>query len=183
METKNKIMASAFGLFATKGIHFSLSEVAQAVGIKKASIYAHFESKDLLIYNVIDQEIKEYFFKINQENDDLEKLFFGVLNYYNDSHVKLLFWKRLLLLPSESTNPILLEQIHHMSVERYTIVNTLIKRDMQLGLLKDQSDEEISLMFFSLLHGLLSSTMLYHSKDIKKHYASIWNIFYASIKL
>lgn len=174
-------MNSAFGLFATKGISFTLSEVAQEVGIKKASIYAHFESKDLLLYDVIDQEIKKYFFEINQENDDLKKIFFGVLNYYNDSHIKLFFWKRLLLLPPESIDTVLLNKIQLMSDERYKIVNTLIKKDIQLGILKVQSDEEVSLMFFSLIHGLLSSTMIYHPQDIKIHYASIWDVFYNSI--
>lgn len=49
METKQKIMNSAFRLFAEKGNEFSLTEVANEVGIKKASIYAHFASKEVLL--------------------------------------------------------------------------------------------------------------------------------------
>ena len=63
METKLKIMNSAFELFAKKGISFSLTEVAREVGIKKASIYAHFENKDMLLHEMIDQEMKKYFLK------------------------------------------------------------------------------------------------------------------------
>lgn len=182
METKNKIMKSAFELLAMKGISFSLTEVAKEVGIKKASIYAHFENKDMLVYEVVDQEMIKYFFEINQEKDDLKKIFFGVLDYYETSQTKLLFWKRLLLLPPKSIDSNLLNKIQLMSEERYVIVRNLILRDIKLGILKKNSEEEICLMFFSLIHGLLSSVLIYHPQDIKQHYNNIWNIFWNSIR-
>lgn len=181
METKRKIMSSAFTLFATKGISFSLSEVAKEVGIKKASIYAHFENKDKLLHDVIEQEMKYYFFEINQENDDLKKIFFGVLDYYNDSQIKLLFWKRLLLLPPESIEPELLDKIHLMSEERYNIVKSLVNRERSAGVIKVESDEEVALLFFSLIHGLLSSVLIYHPQEIKQHYNNMWNIFWKGL--
>ena len=181
METKKKIMDSAFDLFAKHGTSFSLTEVAENVGIKKASIYAHFENKDMLINKIIENEIDNYFFEINQENNDLKKIFFGVLNYYNDSQTKLLFWKRLLLFPPESINQALLEKIHFMSEKRYEIVKQLILNGIKSGIIKKDSEEEISLMFFSLIHGLLSSILIYHPQDIKKHFDNIWYKFYNSI--
>lgn len=174
-------MNSAFELFAKKGISFSLTEVAKEVGIKKASIYAHFENKDMLLHEVIGQEMKKYFFEINQENDDLKKIFFGVLEYYNDSQTKLLFWKRLLLLPPESIDSDLINKIHFMSNERYEVVKNLILKDIKAGIIKTHSEEEICLMFFSITHGLLSSVLIYHPHDIKQHYKNIWNIFWNSI--
>lgn len=181
METKNKIMNSAFELFAKNGISFTLTEVAKEVGIKKASIYAHFENKDMLLCDVINEEIEKYFFKINQENDDLKRIFFSVLDYYNLSQTKLLFWKRLLLLPPDSINPDLLNKIQCLSDDRYKIVIQLILKDMRAGIIKAYSEEEICLMFFSLIHGLLSSVLIYPQQDIKQHYNNIWNIFWNSI--
>lgn len=181
METKIKIMNSAFELFAKKGISFSLTEVAETVGIKKASIYAHFQNKDTLIHRVIENEMEKYFFEINQENDDLKRIFFGVLDYYNDSKIKLLFWKRLLLLPPEDINPDLLEKIDSMSEKRFEIVKKLILKGIKSGIIKDQPEEEISLMFFSLIHGLLSSIVIYHPQDVKQHFNNIWDNFWGSI--
>lgn len=181
METRKKIMVSAFALLAKQGIGFSLTDVAKEVGIKKASIYAHFESKEMLIYEVVDQEMKKYFFEINQEKDDLKKIFFGVLEYYDTSQTKLLFWKRLLLLPPKSIDSNLLNNIQLMSDERYLIVKNLILRDIKFGILKKHSEEEICLMFFSLIHGLLSSVLIYHPQNIRKQYDNIWNIFWNSI--
>jgi AcrR family transcriptional regulator len=160
---------------------FSLTEVANQVGIKKASIYAHFENKDMLVYAVIEQEMKKYFFEINQENDHLEKIFFSFLDYYNASDIKLLFWKRLLLLPPESLHADLLDKIHRMSNERYETVKKLILKDMQSGIIKAACAEEITLMFFSLIHGLLSSVLIYHPQDVKQHYTNIWAVFWNSI--
>jgi AcrR family transcriptional regulator len=181
METKIKIMNSTFELFSKNGTGFSLTEVAEDVGIKKASIYAHFENKDMLINKVIENEIEKYFFEINQEKDDLKRIFFGVLNYYNDSQTKLLFWKRLLLFPPESIDADLLEKIRFMSERRYEIVGKLISKEIKSGIIKKDSTEEINLMFFSLIHGLLSSILIYQPQDIKEHFYNIWYKFWDSI--
>ncbi len=181
METKSKIINSAFELFAKKGISFTLAEVAKEVGIRKASIYAHFESKELLLNEIIERETKEYFFEINQENDDLKKIFYGILNYYSDSHVKLLFWKRLLLLPPESIDASIIQKINQLLDERFQIVKKLIKLETKEGHPRYNQEESICIMFFSLIHGLLSSELIYHSYNINEHYDIIWNQFWTSI--
>jgi len=168
-------------LFAKNGTSFSLSEVANEVGIKKASIYAHFENKEMLIRNIIDEEIEKYFFEINQENDDLKKIFFGFLNCYNGSQTKLLFWKRLLLFPPDTLDLDLSNKINTMSEKRYQITKSLISRDIKLGIISVESEDEVNLMFFSLIHGLLSSVLIYHPHDIINHYDNIWNNFWKSI--
>ncbi len=182
METKKKIMDSAFELFAKKGISFSLSEVAKEVGIKKASIYAHFESKELLLKSVIEKEIKAYFFEINQENDSLKKIFFGVFEYYDNSKTKLLFWKRLLLLPPASIEDSIMERVHQLSEDQYQIVKKLIVVEAKKGTIVVDSEESICLMFFSLIHGLLSSQLVYHHDDLKEHHEKIWQQFWTSIQ-
>ena len=182
METKMNIIDSTFKLFAQKGISFTLTEVANEVGIKKASIYAHFESKETLLIEIIEKEIKEYFFEINQENDNLKKIFYGVLNYYNSSHIKLLFWKRLLLLPPETIENSIIERVHKLSDDRFQIVKELIIAEIKKGNIIDESEESICLMFFSLIHGLLSSELIYHPYNIRDHYDIIWNQFWNSIK-
>ena len=111
----------------------------------------------------------------------MKKIFFGVLDYYNFSQAKLLFWKRLLLLPPESIESELLIKIKSMSDERYEIVKQLVQKDINAGIIKTHVVEEITLMFFSLIHGLLSSVLIYHPQDIKQHYNNIWNIFWNSV--
>ncbi len=51
--TKERIFEVALDLFAQKGFEgVSMREIAEAVGIKKASLYSHFESKDALIEQI-----------------------------------------------------------------------------------------------------------------------------------
>ena len=54
METKNKIVRTAFGLFVEKGFtDVSIDEVMGAVGITKGAFYYHFKSKEELFIEVI----------------------------------------------------------------------------------------------------------------------------------
>lgn len=183
METKKKIMDTAFELFARKGISFTLSEVASEVGIKKASIYAHFQSKECLVNVIIEKELKIYFFEINQENDNLEKIFYGVLDYFNNSHIKLLFWKRLLLLPPEAIDEHIIAKVQELSDIRFQVVKKVIISESLKGNIMKGSEDSVCLMFFSLVHGLLSSELIYNPYNLKEHYDKIWQQFMKSIEV
>jgi hypothetical protein len=53
--TKERIFGSAIELFAQKGFDAtSMREIAEAVGIKKASMYSHFKSKDEILEKIIE---------------------------------------------------------------------------------------------------------------------------------
>jgi AcrR family transcriptional regulator len=181
MKTRSKIKETAFRLFSEKGTAFTLNEIAEEVGIKKASIYAHFINKDMILKTVIEEEMSKYFFNISQENKDLKKIFFGLLEYFSESKIKLLFWKRLLLLEPDTFDPDISKQIKQMSDDRFQAVETIIEKEMQNGVYKTGNSREITLMFFSLIHGLLSSVLIYHPYDIWTYYEGIWNHFNTSI--
>lgn len=58
--TKQEILEAALELFSVQGFEAtSISQIASAVGIRKASLYSHFESKqailDALVRDVLDQ--------------------------------------------------------------------------------------------------------------------------------
>lgn len=53
--TKQRIFEASLDLFAQKGFDaVSMREIADAVGIKKASLYSHFASKDALIERIFN---------------------------------------------------------------------------------------------------------------------------------
>jgi AcrR family transcriptional regulator len=55
MTTKERIFEVALELFAQKGFDsVSMREIAEAVGIKKASLYSHFSSKDKLLEQIFE---------------------------------------------------------------------------------------------------------------------------------
>jgi len=181
VETKKKIMDSAFRLFADKGIVFSLNEVAKEVGIQKASIYAHFASKEDLMYAVIDREANEYFLEINEHCQDLKSMYFMILNYYDKSKTKLYFWKRLLILPPKSIEVMLKDKVNVLSEQRFELVKKIIALDIDRGNIRCRDVEAVAFSFFSMVHGLLSSKIIYESEDLTQHYDGIWQIFWNGI--
>ena len=182
METKRRIMDSAFRLFAESGTEFSLHEVAREVGIRKASIYAHFNSKEDLLYAVINREIDAYFFEINEECRELKSIFFMILDYYDKSIAKLYFWKRLLLFPPKAFEDTLIAKTNSLSRPRDRIVIDIIQSDIPHGVISHQDAEAAALSYFSMIHGLLSSIIIYKPDDLTGHYESIWQIYWNGIK-
>jgi len=182
MDTKQKLMDSAFRLFAEKGNEFTLTEVANEVGIQKPSIYAHFTSKEDLLYAVIDKEITAYFFEINEECRELKKIYFMILNYYDKSQTKLYFWKRLLLFPPAAFEETLISKINLLSGQRFEIVREIIVADMEAGRIRRQDADTVAFSFFAILHGLLSSMIIYKPDNLTKHYENIWQNFQKGIQ-
>jgi AcrR family transcriptional regulator len=181
METKKKLMDSAFRLFADKGNEFSLNEVASEVGIQKASIYAHFTSKEDLLYAVIDQEINEYFFEINEGSKDLKTIFFMILNYYDKSKTKLYFWKRLLLFPPKAFEETLIAKIDTLSKQCFRIVKEIIISNMEAEIIRKQDVDDVAISYFAMIHGTLSSIIIYQSENVNMHYEQIWQNFWCGI--
>ena len=74
--TKQEILEASLDLFSVQGFEAtSISQIANAVGIRKASLYSHFENKqailDALVKEVLDQYGEHSIFaRTDWENDD-----------------------------------------------------------------------------------------------------------------
>lgn len=59
--TKQEILDAALSLFSTQGFEAtSVSEIADAVGLRKASLYSHFASKQEILEALITQVLEQY---------------------------------------------------------------------------------------------------------------------------
>ena len=77
--TKQAILEAALDLFSVHGFEAtSISQIAGAVGIRKASLYSHFDSKqailDALIQEVLEQYGKRSIFAKTDWEKDTESL-------------------------------------------------------------------------------------------------------------
>lgn len=68
MTNKQRILNETYLLFAEYGEHFSLTQVANALGIKKQSLYNYFDKKDDLVFEMLSGEITKYY-------DEMDELF------------------------------------------------------------------------------------------------------------
>ncbi len=77
-ETRSKILNSALELFAKKGYsNTSISEIAKSANVSKGLAYNYFDSKEMLMEEVIKiifLEIGEIFQSLEEINDPFEKL-------------------------------------------------------------------------------------------------------------
>lgn len=73
--TKQEILAASLELFSVQGFEATaISQIAGAVGIRKASLYSHFESKQAILDALVKEVLEQYgthsiFAKSNWEKD------------------------------------------------------------------------------------------------------------------
>lgn len=59
--TKKEIIEAALELFSVQGFEAtSISQIASAVGIRKASLYSHFESKQAILDELVKEVLEQY---------------------------------------------------------------------------------------------------------------------------
>ena len=59
--TKYEILEASLNLFSTQGFEAtSISQIASAVGIRKASLYSHFESKQAILDELVREVLEQY---------------------------------------------------------------------------------------------------------------------------
>lgn len=61
LKTKQRILDAALGLFSTQGFEAtSIAQIADAVGVRKASLYSHFDSKQDILDRLIESIMEGY---------------------------------------------------------------------------------------------------------------------------
>lgn len=158
MEKKSKkqeILESALDLFSTYGFEAtSISQIADAVGIKKASLYNHFESKqailDTLIRDVFAAYQEKSIFaeknvdgaieKLPNDVDGIVQILLGQIKYIlRDPAVSR---GRKMLTIEQFRNPMLAQL---RTKQSYTgilnLFTKLVERSIETGLLKDMEPQ------------------------------------------
>ncbi len=165
MQKKKEILLAASNLFGEKGDRFTLEEVGNAVGIKKASIYSHFQNKEEIIILITAMKCRDYeeymnhVFLLLEDEGDAEKSFkmiYDAITTYFNKNNNFKFFKHIELLP----NPALKEQCK----SPYYRLNNRIKERVK-GLW-DRADDErnncpqkkhyLTEFFFNHIEGVLN---------------------------
>jgi TetR/AcrR family transcriptional repressor of cmeABC operon len=97
--TRSRLKETAFSLFAAYGYESTtMSQIANAIGIKKPTLYSYYESKEELFLSVfaeVAEEYRQYMEQILEEaqqmestKDQLYHIFQRYITYFAQNHLK-----------------------------------------------------------------------------------------------
>lgn len=182
--TYNLLIAAALERFSKQGFDAaSLSQIAEDVGIKKPSIYAHFKSKEDIYLKVmhlaVEHETQHIVACLNRGKNIKEALYKHLKDmgdrFNNTSHMR--FWIRAVYLPPVSLYGQIKSMLDgHMDFIEKEILNACKK------LPKSRLSPEILGSAYSGIIDSLQCELLYGGYDkYKKRLSALWKVFSANI--
>jgi AcrR family transcriptional regulator len=162
MKTKERIILATLDLAAEHGLKsLSMSQIAEAVGIKKPSLYNHFDSKETLIremYEYVREQSKADIPASLPEFDD--KTAYEILSAYVGNYGQVVSSGALLnfykvIYSERTTNPdaaqILIEETNKMVAATRALFLVLVEQ----GKLKIDDIDNAALSFAMTIHSLI----------------------------
>ncbi|MBE0451369.1 MAG: TetR/AcrR family transcriptional regulator [Clostridia bacterium] len=181
----------AFEKFAQKGYNTTLSEIAQGAGIKKQSIYNHFENKDELLYETIKIELLSFYSTKSLEFDSymdlepkeaLKTMYYSICDYYKDIN-KLKFWRWLLLIESKELFTKCRDLIRQNEGKFYNRVKDLLEGEIKKSGIEDEMLWPSIQTFVVMIQGVLDGMLLYHDVyDSQILIENTWNFYWKSFE-
>ncbi|GAA0356877.1 TetR/AcrR family transcriptional regulator [Bacillus horti] len=192
MHTKEKIKLAGIELFSILGYEAtSMSKIAEKVGIKKPSLYAHYKNKEEIFMAVVDQMCVDYveFTEASlakSADTEEERLFVAfldhVLHFYSDE-TENQFYNRILLYPPSELEEQLTKATNESQERVNAVMENAIKRAKMSGEVDNDLDErDVVFTYFCLLEGIGNTITLYSLTDIERNAKKVWDIFWRGIK-
>lgn len=181
--TRQIILEKALELFTDKGYEgSSMEDIAKAVGIRKASLYAHFDGKESIFAAVFEDILKEYVCSIGELTavragetalDTLGRMFVDFILYCHNN-LKMYFWDRYFYYP-----PVFIrDTMQRRTLETQDVflqrISQCMEQGMQNGQLSAQPVTGAALAYYYLMIGLSMSVKLYGHDALMSDAQSAW---------
>ncbi len=182
-----EIREIALKIFSEKGYDdTTLADIANAIGIKKPSIYAHYPSKMELFLTVLN-EVKADYYKCWSDaftatayltvDNQLKSIFFSVANYFLANRQKLHFWVRIWMFPPADCGQEVLSALQEQNNRLIDKIAAIFQQGIDSGIFIPESARELAHVYFCVLDGYLSRIICYPRFDYNKSLAIVWNSF------
>lgn len=184
--TKERILEQALALFTDKGYEgASMDDIAAAVGIRKASLYAHYSGKEAIFAAIFADILTEYEAFIDAlaapaagraAPEHLEHIFGTFIRYCWQSP-RMYFWDRYFYYPPA----FLREEIQQKTLETQQVflarITAVAAEGVRRGEIREKSPEKLALAFYYLMIGLSMSVKLYDQAALNADIDAAWEGF------
>ncbi|CDQ20426.1 DNA-binding transcriptional regulator, AcrR family [Halobacillus karajensis] len=189
--TKESIIEESLKLFANYGYeNTTLANIAEAVGIKKPSLYNHFDNKeDIFLHVLYDVADKEKNHLISQSAslqyhsvaDHLHQIYRLYLKHMADTTEGLFFKRVTFFPPEEFTGEI--KKVFWMVEECMTdILRPVFERGIDEKIIRPLSTDTLTSAFYTLMDGLFLEENFYDREVFEERQQSSWHIFWLGIQ-
>ncbi|MDR6999884.1 TetR/AcrR family transcriptional regulator [Neobacillus niacini] len=187
----NEIKEAALKYFTIHGYEgASLSQIAEDVGMKKQSIYAHFKGKDDLFLQVL-RDAKEtelssklqYFNKIDSQNP--EEDLFGFLQlvvdlFQKNEHIK--FWLRMSFFPPAHLAKAIEKEVIDIEEKVQAIMESKFQDWIDAKVLVGDASKTPTLAFLGVVDSILLELVYGNDeKRLKDKLKASWTVFWRGI--
>jgi AcrR family transcriptional regulator len=169
LDKKQEIIKAAYELFCEKGYHLSLSEIANAVGIKTPSLYSHFSNKDEILDLMIQEEIYQYYRFLEEKiieiepmniKDAMKNLFIFFIDYFSE-YKRLRFWRTIPLLPNEQLRNTSSNLIKEKDKKYKQQLLAYFMKGVYEGEINPDVTESTLHLYLCMIQGVLDAMLLY----------------------
>lgn len=187
------LLETALKHFAEEGYEgASLSKIAEEVGIKKPSIYAHYKSKDDLFMSALHYSMESQktqmasYFNLSR-NQPLEKALSGYFHWFakeSDENVQMKFILRTAYFPplklekevGQLFNPFFEDMHRHLT-------RLLRERERHEKVLHEEDYSKAALAFLTIAEGTMTELVYSGQEQYEKRFEAIWPIFWRGLSL
>jgi AcrR family transcriptional regulator len=181
--TKERILQQALALFTDKGYEgASMDDIAAAVGIKKASLYAHYSGKEAIFSAIFTDILTEYEHFIatlaapaaGEAAPATLGRVFGAFIRYCFQNPKMYFWDRYFYYPPAFAREVMQRRTLETQQEFLWRITEAVRGGMARGELRAGDADGLALSFYYLMIGLSMSVKLYDAAALQTDIDAAW---------
>lgn len=174
-------------IFTTKGYYgTTMNAIAEEVGIRKATLYSHFNHKEAVFHYLFEDILKEH----NKVLDDIfsaishysvkRQMFEYMVRYidycYNNATIEL--WNHFYYYPPETMKDWIRSSTHKAEGRSREVILKQIEKGQKEGVIKAINIDIIYQLYYNMCLGFVLSAPEYEGSDmtdiIKKTYQLYW---------
>lgn len=189
--TANRIKEVALKHFATSGYSgSSLAHIAEEVGIKKPSLYAHFKCKEDLLLHVIEdtfaaETLVSQAYLTEHSNDSFEELLYGFLLYYQERYEqseRTKFMLRMSFFPPTALYDQVMVYVYTYLDHLEALLVNLFTPGTHSGYPNSFNPHKAAKAYLCLMDGVLVELLYGGPSRFKQRLEASWDFYYLGLQ-